>query len=491
MQSGQPPSRRPASCVAIRIQLPGDSTCNGGPPIIIDVPCVSLPQADDHLASSRMCMPLAPETAAVGTADVRPAVVRRGRLRSIVPVAVAGDHGDVFAERFEGLYAAVDWTGEAGVRYQLTPVIVVDAGVGRHFAGIIHSNSVHHRRDVRAGHSAAVWTMIASLIPRRARRISMVATVVAVAGVSTQCSRSMFSTTAFEQSYLAASHNWAFRRRFRRADRLLNAFDYGHAKLYQTLVTQPEAAARIDGAEFEFITGHLLIHPPDVPLDESAIGPDYAKLAPELVALFDWAHALHRQLYDVWSAPGITDQQRDLDAERVLRYYRSRPDLALSSRPKSMALMEATTIFADVSSQHPKFNGLLWSYHWFQLALYDALIVGRTESQLQAGVDSVTRQFFAMLADAPAHMPREMPMAPTASPRFASRYPEAAIIFDNLHSLHDVVSDILVSPLIPKRDKRTALLAAAAAYRDDTTSVIPVNEWRQMAHAMVSLPPPK
>src|SRR5262249_8734619 len=252
--------------------------------------------------------------------------------------------------------------------------------------------------------------------------------------------------------------------RFPEADRLLNAFDYGHAALYQTLITRDDAAARLDGAEFDFITKDLLRHPPNLAIDEAAVGPDYAKLAPELVALFDWAHVLHRQIYDVWSVPGLTDQQRDANVARLLRYYQSRRDLALSTRPKSMALMEGQPYSRVFRPRAPKFNGLLWSYHWFQLAMYDALIMGNGGSELQSHVDSTTRRFFAMLADAPRRMPPEMPMAPTSAPIFAARYPEAAIVFDNLHALHDVVADILTSPLVPKNEKRAALLAAAAAY---------------------------
>ena len=62
--------------------------------------------------------------------------------------------------------------------------------------------------------------------------------------------------------------------------------------------------------------------------------------------------------------------------------------------------------------------------------------------------------------------------------------PEAAIIFDNLHSLHDVVSDILADPAVPRGDKRRFILQAAASYRDDTTSVVTIEDWKAMAHAM-------
>jgi hypothetical protein len=298
------------------------------------------------------------------------------------------------------------------------------------------------------------------------------------------CAPSIASSPPYEQSYLHGSYNWAFRRRFSRADRLLNAFDYGHAILYQTLITRDEAAARIDGPEFDLITTRILPNPPNVPLDEAAIGPDYAKLVPELLALFDWAHVFHRQLYDIWGAEGKTDASRDADVARALRYYRSRPDLALSVRPKSMALMEGQPYSRTFRRQDPKFNGLLWSYHWFQLALYDALMTGTTEREVRAGVDTVVAQFFGMIADAPSRMPPQMPMAPAVAPRFAARYPEAAIVFDNLHALHDVVADILASPEVGPARKREAILVAAAAYRDDTTAVTSVDEWRRMAEMM-------
>jgi hypothetical protein len=49
---------------------------------------------------------------------------------------------DVFAERFVGLSALVDWTAELGLRHQWSPRLVVDAGVARHFAGAFPSTSI-------------------------------------------------------------------------------------------------------------------------------------------------------------------------------------------------------------------------------------------------------------------------------------------------------------------------------------------------------------
>ena len=75
-------------------------------------------------------------------------------------------------------------------------------------------------------------------------------------------------------------------------------------------------------------------------------------------------------------------------------------------------------------------------------------------------------------------------MSAAIAPVFSDRYPEAAIIFDNLHSMHDVVSDILANPVIPREAKRRTILEAAAHYRDDHTRVTTVSDWRDMAREM-------
>lgn len=316
------------------------------------------------------------------------------------------------------------------------------------------------------------------------------ATPVLLPALLASCGISPVVRSSFEQTYLRADHNWAFRDQFADADNLLNAFDYGHAVLYETLIARKDAPARLEGREFDFITNTLLRHPPTVPLEEAAIGPDYTTLVPEVAAMFEWAHMLHRQLYDV-ASDSYTNERRAAEVARILTYYRSRRDLAFSSKPKSMALMESQPYSLAFRRQDPKFNGLLWSYHWFQMALYDALLASDSWRSRRAAIDTVERRFFRMLSDAPNNMPSQMPMAPVSAPHFSEQYPEAAIIFDNLHSLHDVVSDILVSPVVPRAQKRSAILAAAAAYRDDRTAVVTREEWRSMSEMMAPrIPPP-
>ena len=95
--------------------------------------------------------------------------------------------------------------------------------------------------------------------------------------------------------------------------------------------------------------------------------------------------------------------------------------------------------------RYPKFNGLIWAYHWLQVGLYEPLVTARSSEERRAGVDAAVARFRAMLADPPRSMPTIMPMTAAVAPEFSRRYPEIAIIFDNLHAMHDVISDVLAS----------------------------------------------
>jgi hypothetical protein len=115
--------------------------------------------------------------------------------------------------------------------------------------------------------------------------------------------------TSFESFYLSASHNWVFRNNYQNADRLFNAFDYGHAILYETLWTKPIApASELEERIYARLTTQILVRPPSVPLEETAIEPMYARLAPEAKMMFDWSHILHRQIYDVLADERLTQE---------------------------------------------------------------------------------------------------------------------------------------------------------------------------------------
>jgi hypothetical protein len=305
-----------------------------------------------------------------------------------------------------------------------------------------------------------------------------------VAGSIARPARAQWST-AYHQFYTQASHNWAFRRNYPAADRLFNAFDYGHAILYETLYTKPNApTSRLEQQEYDFITQRLLVEPPRLPLEESVIEVEYAKLVPEAKEMFEWAHILHRQVYDVWADERLSAESKDREVHRLLKHYLARRKAAFSTRPKDMHLMEGQPYSLAFRRRYPKFNGLIWAYHWLQVGLYEPLVTARSSEERRAGVDAAVARFRAMLADPPRSMPTIMPMTAAVAPEFSRRYPEIAIIFDNLHAMHDVISDVLADSAVPMSRKRAEILRAAARYRDDTSSVTTVAEWRSMAEEM-------
>ena len=119
-----------------------------------------------------------------------------------------------------------------------------------------------------------------------------------------------------------------------------------------------------------------------------------------------------------------------------------------------MGLMDEQYFSQVFRKRHPKFNGLIWAYHWLQVGLYEPLIVGSTPAEKKAGVKATLARFWSMLGDPPARFPSVMPMTATIAPMFSAKHPRAAVIFDNLHMMHDIISDILAADTIPKNRKR-------------------------------------
>jgi len=289
-----------------------------------------------------------------------------------------------------------------------------------------------------------------------------------------------------EQFYSPGSFNWAFLRNYNAAARLFNAFDYGHAVLYETLHTRADSAAadRELDKQYRFLTTDLLVRPPRFAVAEEVIEPNYAKLAWRAKLMFDWAHVLHRQIYDVYADERVPRQRRDSLIERLTDYYLSRRDIAFVPVPKSMALMDEQYYSQVFRRRHPKFNGLIWAYHWLQVGLYEPLIAGRTPDEKQAGVQAAVARFWDMLKEPPGSMPRVMPMTATVAPAFTDRHPRAAAIFDNLHMMHDIISDILASDTVARAEKRDVIYAVLAEFRDSTRNVMTRDEWLAMGAHM-------
>jgi len=285
-----------------------------------------------------------------------------------------------------------------------------------------------------------------------------------------------------EQFYWPGGFNWQFLARHPDGARLFNAFDYGHAVLYEVLLDHPSNPAPILDREYAYLTRELLPRPPRFAIAEEAVMPDYAKLAWRAKQMFDWAHVFHRQVYDVYADERVSGEQKDALIERLTDYYLSRTEYAFSPLPKSMALMDAQSFSQVFRRSQPRFNGLIWAYHWLQVGLYEPMAVARTEAERTAGVRHAVARFREMVAS--ERFPAVMPMTPAIAPTFSRRHPRAAAIFDNLHMMHDIISDVLASPDVPRERKRATIYEQLTAFRDTTTQVMSRDEWWGMAKQM-------
>ena len=255
-----------------------------------------------------------------------------------------------------------------------------------------------------------------------------------------------------EQFYYPGHFNWRFLSGYPEAARLFNAFDYGHATLYENLLTTPPA--RLSQAldrQYRYLTTDLLRRPPRFGVAEVAIEPEYARIAWQAKLMFDWAHVLHRQVYDVYADPSLGaggEGLIDRDPDRLLS---EPPRLCLHGG----AEVDGTDGWTVVQPGLPPAGAAVqWPDLGVSLAAGRALrAVHRRRdvpAEQKAGVAATVARFWAMLQEGKGQTPRVMPMTAAVAPNFSRRHPRAAVIFDNLHMMHDIISDILIADSVSR-----------------------------------------
>ena len=242
--------------------------------------------------------------------------------------------------------------------------------------------------------------------------------------------------------------------------REFNGIDFGHARLAATLLRSKRTPADVESARVQVLG--FIRRKPAVPPDESLVDPVFARLAWKVQRTFEWTHAFHRSLYDLFARDRVTDKRAAY--KRLLAGYLQSPD-AITARPldhhgRLWAFPESKA-FRD---SFPKFNSQIWAYHWLQGAAYDVQLLGPAAKQREL-MKAILSQYHKYLDRPPVEW-RFMPLMPEVAPRFSAEYPEAAAIFDNLHMLHDNVDDILTRrDLFPTRAKqRNAILKVRRFY---------------------------
>jgi hypothetical protein len=257
--------------------------------------------------------------------------------------------------------------------------------------------------------------------------------------------------------YLRGPWNWAVYRHLPELYTEFNGIDFGHAHLAETLLHTSDDAA-IEYARLEVLA--VINSKPSLPPDEAFIAPTFQRLVWEVQNTFDWAHQLHRDLYDLFATDSVTDKETAY--REILTNY-----LAQSQAITPLALDHAGALWSFPESgnfvrRFPKFNAQIWAYHWLQVKVGE-IQLGRSVAEQQTALQPVLAEYHSYLNNPPLHW-TFMPMFHEIAPTFSQRFPEAANIFDNLHMLHDNIDDVLSSPdLFPtmeaKRERIYQLLA--------------------------------
>lgn len=240
---------------------------------------------------------------------------------------------------------------------------------------------------------------------------------------------------------------YKFGEKYPAAQRLLFAFDYGHALVYERLLHKRGQIN--DPREFERqILGEIMAilkNPPSVKVDEDEIAPVYVYTFPLTVSAFDWSHMLHQLVLDVLATSSDRGPRMERRVNEIFQQYKANRQLAITDVCKTMLFMDGHYFSKAFRRNFPSFNLLIWSYHWFQIKLYEALMKP-TEQERNVAIQQVVDEFWALISDLPDSAEFDMmPETAKEAPTFAKKFPRIAAAFDNNHMLHDIVSDILVS----------------------------------------------
>ncbi len=249
---------------------------------------------------------------------------------------------------------------------------------------------------------------------------------------------------------------YKFGEMYPKAQGLLFAFDYGHALVYERLlhnrgqITNPQAFEKQILSEVM----EILKNPPTTKADEDEIAPKYVYTFPMMVDVFDWSHLLHQYVLDVLASSKDRGPVMDARVQELFVQYNANKRIAITDVCKTMLFMDGHYFSKEFRRKFPSFNLLIWSYHWFQIKLYEALLKPSLLER-DAAVEQVTSEFWELISDLPDSAYFDMmPETKTEAPTFFNKFPKISASFDNNHMLHDIVSDILTSPKVLDQDMR-------------------------------------
>lgn len=252
------------------------------------------------------------------------------------------------------------------------------------------------------------------------------------------------------------------------AQKLLFAFDYGHALVYETLMLKKGDIKNPKELEKELLLKvfSILDNPPNIKMDEGDIAPNYVYKFPLIINLFDWSHMLHQYVLDVLATSEDRGPKMIARVNEIYEKYKANKPVMITDECKSMLFMDGHYFSKSFRRQFPSFNLLIWSYHWFQIRLYEDLLMP-TKMERDVAVANTIAQFKKLISDLPDSAEFEMmPETAIEAPTFAKLFPKIPAAFDNNHMLHDIVSDMITSDKVPMEKLRAEAIRMGRMSQD-------------------------
>jgi hypothetical protein len=218
-------------------------------------------------------------------------------------------------------------------------------------------------------------------------------------------------------------------------------------------------------------------------LDDAAAEAEagYAVLGERAAAIIEWTNDFRLEVLGILSDPTLTSYaDRRAAVAAAVERYKSRPEAALPAEPKNMDVLYDHEQALDFRTGYTDLDGLIWAGHWLKLAVTEPL-TDLSGDQRLAGLDTVQTRYYAKLTygEPPEFFPSELPLAPAIAAGFSFMSPEAAIIWDNLSMLEEVLADVLASP--ETVDVRASLDKAVEFFMDPTVGMSDRILWGTMA----------
>jgi hypothetical protein len=237
--------------------------------------------------------------------------------------------------------------------------------------------------------------------------------------------------------------------------------DFGHSHLYENLLLTFGKNIPAVEEEARQETLRFIASKPVLPPNEEAIAPNYMKLAWRAQNAFDQAHFFHRATYDIYASEAKFDKDRAIRG--ALAYYQNSP-YAITAQRLDHKRLDNLPYSKEFRQKFPLFNATIWAYHYLQVAVYDVLVDAPDTPAKNKAIQPILTTYRGYLQQPPVQW-TFMPLTGELSPKFTTQYPEIANIFDNLHMLHDNISDILASDRFPTwKSKRAEIYRILDSY---------------------------